>query len=149
MKTSIVEHRLFRPTFILIWLGYAAALFVATHMPIPESAAPYVAGRDKVIHMAVYFVLGGLTGLVFLKTHPLRLPTLSLISGLWLYAGLDEVLQGLTRRHPDAADWAMDATGAALAIMLLTGLIQNWESVVTRMNRLLADDAGVNGAARS
>jgi len=113
-------------TVRIIWLLYAAGLFLSTHLPVPESLEEIVGMFDKVFHANAFFVLGLLT-LVSLcwdprETPALRRPSLAILAGLLLYAGLDEWLQGFTNRTPDLSDWCSDACGIVLAwLAMFTG----------------------------
>lgn len=100
------------------WLLYALALFVGTHIPIPETFDELVTVWDKVIHAGAYFGLGSLTAAAFFQAAPPRVPVVSMTVGLLGYAALDELLQGFVGRSPDPTDWMSDAAGILLAMCL-------------------------------
>lgn len=99
------------------WLLYAVALFIGTHIPIPEWCDELVTLWDKVIHAGAYFGLGTLMAAAFFQTPP-RVPVVPLTLGLLAYAAIDEVLQAFVGRAPDLTDWMSDAAGIMLAMCL-------------------------------
>jgi len=94
-------------------------LFAATHLPVPEALLDVVSIYDKVMHAAAFCVLGLLTFLALGGVSPVRPPSMWMLSGLLIYAGVDESLQGFTNRTPDIADWISDSCGIVVAFLLV------------------------------
>ncbi len=101
----------------ILWLGYVATLFVATHTPVPEPVAGLVSLFDKVIHCVSYFILTVLTAVVFLKREHGFVFWGMIAIALTGYAALDEYLQGFVNRSPDIEDWFADSIGILLGIV--------------------------------
>jgi VanZ family protein len=98
-------------------LLYAGAIFFVSSLSHPPGP-PLVHGLDKVVHCAVYAVLGLLT-VQALAGYGLR----PLQAALWallvcaLYGVSDEWHQAFVPgRSTDIRDWAADVLGAALAV---------------------------------
>lgn len=95
----------------LVWLGYAVALFTATHMPIPEPVAEVVSAFDKFLHGLAFFILAVLSVCSVLRKES-RLSSWILLAVLFIgFAALDEYLQGFVNRIPDINDWIADSVG--------------------------------------
>lgn len=100
------------------WLAivYWAALFVATHIPIPQLPMAD-AGSDKVVHVVAFAGLGFLTALWlavggwFTVRH-----LIGLLAVLFVYAAFDEWLQQFVNRQTDPADWVADVIGATMGV---------------------------------
>jgi len=102
-----------------ICIAYCLTLFAATHAPVPELLHEIVSVYDKMIHAAAFCVLGALIFLTLCGVPPSRPPSLWMLLGLLIYAGIDEYLQGFTHRTPDLADWISDGCGIVLAFLLV------------------------------
>jgi VanZ family protein len=100
------------------WIGYWAALFIATHLPrLPRVAAPL--GWDKAVHFLGYAGLAVLTCTVLLRGGRWsRGAAAAILAGLMLYGVLDELLQiPIPHRTADLFDWLCDSAGAAAGIL--------------------------------
>ena len=106
--------------FLHAWappLALAAVIFVLSNQP-QLVAGPDVPGFDKVVHLAVYAVLGVLLA---------RGGRLWPVATAWLvalgvaYGASDEIHQMFVPgRSPEVADWVADALGVALGVYLYT-----------------------------
>lgn len=107
-----------------MWIAYWAAL--ATIMHLPRVPGPQVSFRmaDKLVHFLAYFLLAMFGGWVSLRR---RGQLTFRWAGTWFaiyagYAALDELLQPLSNRHCELADWLADMAGVALAILICSAL---------------------------
>lgn len=106
-----MTHRLRGWTPVLLW---AAAILVLTSVPSPGVRTP--SGADKLVHLAVYGVLGVLLGRA-------RAPGPASAAGVGAlgvaFAAVDELHQRwIPGRTADPADWAADALGVAAGLLL-------------------------------
>ena len=102
--------------------AYTAFLLYATHHPKPHDLLPGVTRHsDKLLHLAAYGVLGGLTTVTFLALGRAPRPraVAGLFAGLALFAAIDEATQPLFRRAADPIDWLYDCAGLALGILVV------------------------------
>lgn len=103
-----------------VWLGYWAAIFILTHLPVGEIHA-LRKGGDKVIH---YMLFGGLA---LLGGHRLwsergRATTAALMGWAGIYAvygAVDEWSQGFVGRTSSLFDWLFNMTGILTATILM------------------------------
>ena len=99
---------------------WAALVLVATSIPgsnVPDGPA----GADKLVHFALYAVLGGLAARARLQElRGAAAPAmLRLLAAIALFAAIDEAHQQLIPgRSADLRDVAADLAGAAVAIAL-------------------------------
>ena len=95
-------------------LAWAAVILILTSIPVPRIGAP--ASTDKVVHLAVYAVLGVLLARA---PHRPRVGTLvALAAGAALFGALDEFHQRfIPGRSASVDDWVADAVGGALGII--------------------------------
>ena len=93
-----------------VWVGV-----ILTATSIPNVPGPPVAGSDKVVHLAMYAVLGALA-LRAARNHDAPSRTLVVVlTAIALFAAADEWHQQfIPSRSADVADWVADVTGAAL-----------------------------------
>jgi len=97
---------------ILYWI----ALFVSTHIPLPELPAAG-AGSDKVAHVVAFGGLGLLTAFwLALGKRASIVHFLLLLAVLLVYGALDEWLQQFVGRETDFNDWIADSIGAAIGV---------------------------------
>jgi VanZ family protein len=97
-------------------LAYWAALFVATHVPLPPLPATGV-GSDKVAHLAAFAGLGFLAALWLSLAVKLTVGrSLLLLAVLTVYGAFDEWLQQFVGRFTDFDDWVANVAGAAIGI---------------------------------
>ena len=104
-----------------LWLGYWAALFVLTHLPMPTAPRVVPEGGDKVIHFGLYLALTLLGGRQ-LRAGGRRPSVAVLIAWAVVYAcygGLDEWLQRFVGRTPALGDWLANLGGVAAGTLLL------------------------------
>jgi VanZ family protein len=112
------EHTTPRPIRLVrvIWVCYAIALMIATHIPIPEDFGTFVSVYDKLLHAGAYLGLGVLTYLSLMDFRTGTLAVLPVYVGLLLFAAQDEYLQGFVNRTPDFNDWVSDALATLVAL---------------------------------
>jgi VanZ family protein len=95
---------------------YLAALFLATHLPLPQGS---IASSDKLYHFAGYAALT----LCVLAGWELSIGVLEAkhYFALWLvgvlYAAFDEVTQIPVGRQCDANDWMADVLGIVAGLL--------------------------------
>lgn len=99
----------------IVW---GAFILVLTSLPastIPQ--APYFPGADKVVHAALYAVLGALAARALARTTKGAIVGAFLV--LALFGAADEWHQQFVPgRYQDVADWTADALGGAIGISL-------------------------------
>ena len=107
---------------------------MSTHIPV-GSQGDGIAVLDKLLHLAVFFVLGMLFwqvlrswGVAYSKRHGWVL--LVLVS----YAAADELTQSLVGRDTSIADLLADIVGVLLAVTLMRS------SLVQRINQKLRSE---------
>ncbi|MEX0610512.1 MAG: VanZ family protein [Pirellulales bacterium] len=107
----------------VILAGYWAALFVATHLPRVTLSLPGE-NTDKLIHFAAFAILAVFAALAW-QLSAGRL-TARHLCWIWvliaIYGALDEWTQSAVGRNASASDWAADAGGAAIGLMLFRWL---------------------------
>jgi VanZ family protein len=103
----------------IVWVCYAIALMIATHIPVPDDLETLVSLYDKLLHAGAYFGLGLLTYLSLMDFRTGRLAILPVYAGLLLFAAQDEYLQGFVNRTPDVQDWISDALATLAALCCL------------------------------
>jgi len=113
------------------WVLYAMILFAATHVPLPMPVANVVSFFDKIIHASAFFVLGMLTFLSLCWGKRWQTPSVGLLIGLILFAGLDEYLQQFVNRQTDVGDWISDTAGILLAYAVMRVLARRQSATVT------------------
>lgn len=103
----------------IVLAGYWLALVAGTHVPAEFPALP--SGRaDKLAHFVAYAVLAGLLAMTWQRSagwltgRHLRWAWIVLV----VYAALDELTQIPVGRTASALDWAADALGALVGLML-------------------------------
>lgn len=101
--------------------GYWALLFTATHVPAPQFVAQAMElNGDKLVHLGAYAVLATLM-VRTLRTLGVRWASALTLLGCLAYGAADELTQPLANRVCDPLDFAADAAGAGLAV-----LIERW-----------------------
>lgn len=114
----------------VVTAAYAGVLVFATHHPQPDDLLPGISSiYDKLLHVAAYGVLGGLTMTTLLAWG--RAPRSAARPGpfvIWpgfailaLFAACDEATQPFFRRAADPLDWIADCLGLAIG-MVAVGL---------------------------
>ena len=98
-------------------LAWAAVILVLTSVPLPGIPVAGSWGLDKVVHLALYAVLGFLvaraTAAGDAGARPRAAQQLLAVLGVLLFAALDEWHQGfIPGRSADRLDWLADAVGA-------------------------------------
>ena len=103
-----------------IWLGYWAALFVATHVSLGGMSLK-VGGGDKLLHFLVFFVLALLGGRAAIQRgQRLTRSWLLIWFGIYaFYGAANELLQSLVNRTPSVGDWVADSSGALAGLLLV------------------------------
>ena len=121
---------LLRRLSLLLALAWMALLFYASHQPSPHTPMLF-SGQDKVLHAAVYAVLG-----VLLLTAQPRQAQGYRWRQVWistliasLYGLADEIHQHFIRgRNSDVMDWVADSVGALIAAALVAWLSRRRKS---------------------
>lgn len=122
-----------RHKYILIALAvYWPAVFVLTHIPVPEIAAQS-GMSDKTMHVMAYFAL---TFLIWCAVSPYRRarwtaakPWIVVLS-IVIYAVIDELLQMPVGRQAEVYDFAANLFGMVLAIGIVS-VFQFWSALLT------------------
>jgi VanZ family protein len=100
-------------------LLYIALIFLISSIPSLHAPGPYFLLKDKIAHLAEYFVLGVLMfkGIGWAVSSS-RLATFGFLLAVGVSVGaLDEIYQSyIPGRTMDIADWYFDAAGVALGI---------------------------------
>lgn len=98
----------------LLWAALLLGLGSIPDVRAPVSTLPL----DKLAHLLLYGILGGLLGRAWQRAG--RRPALTLLIGLGLLTGaIDEGNQArIPGRSPDPADWLMDALGVTLGFAM-------------------------------
>jgi VanZ family protein len=114
------------PLRAVVWLGYWVLIFVGTHLP--PSPVVRIAARlpDWLLHAGVFAGLGWLVvwaqPRVFAPGQhsptALRRRAAAWYIVLLVYAGFDELTQPVIGRQAEWTDWAADAIGAALGMIV-------------------------------
>ncbi len=109
---------------------YAAALFVATHIPVAQ--LPPLHTSDKLLHFGAYAIFGLLLAAAWDPGRaPARRALMSALGALALFAALDELLQIPVGRHGDPWDWLADVAGAAAGLIAARALLARWRARAT------------------
>ena len=105
----------------VVTILYWAAAFTMTHLP--SSHVPGVPVSDKLEHFFGYGLLGGLL-FASLRLSGVRHAGMKVLVVLMLYGMADEWLQMLpfVARSCEFADWCADIAGAAVAVVIGSGL---------------------------
>lgn len=108
-------------------LAWAALILVVTSVPLPPGPAG-PPGADKVLHFALYCVLG----LLVVRATPspswraLFIPVLAIA----LFGGIDEWHQRFVPgRFADTSDWLADAIGGGVGAVFALALARRRETV--------------------
>jgi len=110
--TSERGQRRQRTLALAALLAYTLVLVVGTHMPHPPQELAELAGSDKRLHFAAYFVLAGLAAAnLALRGWFHWRAILTLACGLATFAALDEITQPWVGREADLRDWLADQFG--------------------------------------
>lgn len=107
-----------RAAWILTAL-YWAGIFTLTHLPPKAVHVP--TGRDKVIHLGVYGILGILLFAALRASRwSLRQTAIGVLGMGMVYGIIDELTQLFVGRSADIADWLADLAGIATAVIICT-----------------------------
>lgn len=86
---------------------------------------PDVSGSDKIVHVAMYGILGFLVARALARPRT-RVDQLAALAWMTVFALLDEVHQHwIPGREASAADWAADLLGAAVGLVLANHLLSS------------------------
>jgi VanZ family protein len=110
------------------WLppvAWAALIFALSAQPnlrfVPDQGSDFVI--RKLGHMGVFGILALLVWSAVAQTSSLRRPWAWALAITVLFAGTDELHQGLVAgRHPSIVDVAIDGTGALVALAVVGAL---------------------------
>ncbi|HEG44181.1 MAG TPA: hypothetical protein ENH94_09055 [Phycisphaerales bacterium] len=101
---------------------YWPALFIVTHIPIPEIARKSGLS-DKAMHFLAYLVLVSLTWLAispYSKVQWGKVKCWLVLAGVVWYGAIDEWLQGRVGRNADVHDFVADLLGAFFGLVVLS-----------------------------
>tara|TARA_R110002020_G_scaffold199522_6_gene400987 strand:+ start:1017 stop:1460 length:444 start_codon:yes stop_codon:yes gene_type:complete len=111
-----------------IFIVYSLFLLVMTHLPVEQ--LPPTQTSDKLLHFCAYAVQGLLVSFCLIAFRPMRWRNLIYcFLGLCLFAGIDELTQGLVGRFPEWLDWCADIAGisAGLAVAAVLQIVnKSW-----------------------
>jgi len=122
-----------RPWILLALVGYWLALFIATHIPEPESLMPQKVS-DKWLHFGAYFGLAVLlSGFYSIRTNT-SFKSRAIIPGaiLLAYGIADELLQIPVNRTCDVLDWLADSAGVIAGVGLVQFIRSTFYSFIVR-----------------
>jgi VanZ family protein len=100
----------------LLW---AACILILTS--IPGSHLPVLPSRnfDKIVHLAIYGVLGWLTARAWSSGSRVMLAGLAVVALISCFGALDERHQQfIPQRSMDLLDWTADTAGATIGVLL-------------------------------
>lgn len=113
------SRRLLGFTLICYWI----ALFVSTHVPLPESTFP--GQSDKLAHFAAYALLAFLFGLWVSSLQRMRARNYVFVFALMAAYGIvDELLQTPVGRDTDRYDMLADCIGSIVGLVALFVTLQ-------------------------
>jgi len=129
---------------LLAWgppVAWAGVLFLLSEWSsVPRST--WAALNDKVVHLALYAVLGASLawGKRVGSEDPPHWALLLLGAG---YGAVDEWHQNFVpRRHPSVADWFADVVGLLVGYLLVLGLWSLWKRSTSDLRSAPRGDAG-------
>lgn len=117
-----MTRRLLRTATVCLVLYW---LLIATLTHLPAREIPHVEVNDKVEHLVAFAVLAFLLNLVLRSRTPRHCDWLTLAIVI-TYGAVDELLQPLTGRGCDLADWFADGAGAATGVVLCNLVCLYW-----------------------
>ena len=121
--------------------AYTTVLVFATHHPRPQEliGAGEGAPSDKSLHFFAYAVLSWLAAATLWAWRRWSPVTVAgLLVALLVFAALDEATQPLFRRQADVWDWASDAAGVAIGLVV----VATCRLVVVRGDRTVTRSRG-------
>jgi VanZ family protein len=100
---------------------WGVAILAADSVPHPGNFAPSLfPGSDKVAHFGMYGILAALIARAFMVTRTRLVASLCAIVSAATVGAIDELHQHIIPgRSMSAGDWAADATGATIAVVLI------------------------------
>ena len=108
-------------------LAWAALILVVMSVPLPPGPAG-PPGADKLLHFALYFVLGMLV--VRAAPNPSWRALVGSVLAVAAFGAVDEWHQRFVPgRFPDAIDWLADAIGGAVGAVCALAVTRRRESV--------------------
>jgi VanZ family protein len=100
----------------LLW---AALILILTSIPGSHIPVPPFRNFDKIVHLAIYGVLGWLTARAWSNGSTITAAALATIVLISCFGALDEWHQQfIPQRSMELLDWATDTTGAAIGVIL-------------------------------
>ncbi|MFT5435164.1 MAG: VanZ family protein [Myxococcota bacterium] len=127
------------PRWLIVWgpaAGWAAVLFLLSELRgVPLNLA--FATNDKLVHVALYGVLGSTLGWAVFVSRSVRWPgrsvplVLAVAVGL-LYGTLDEIHQAFVpNRMPSGVDWVANAVGVLVGCTVTAWLLTTMSNRIT------------------
>ena len=100
---------------------WAAALLIATSVPVPQVGAP--SGTDKLVHLFLYAVLAALVARAVGPRAWKPDRALLIVAGVSLFGYVDEWHQKfIPGRGQDHMDWVADTVGGVTGLLLFAAL---------------------------
>jgi VanZ family protein len=97
---------------------WAALILVLTSIPTPDVGNVGFPGADKLVHGALYLVLGWLVAIASAPPGTARRRIGIILAGLALFAAFDEAHQlWISGRSAELLDWGADILGASLGVV--------------------------------
>lgn len=125
-----VTHR--RKLAIILLAAYWPALFIITHIAIPEKVR--AAGvSDKVLHFLAYLILAFLFWIALNGDRKVcwrKAASWAALLTMIVYGVIDELVQGYVGRSCDRMDLAADSAGVFAGLILLTFLTARTVAVI-------------------
>jgi VanZ family protein len=100
----------------LLWAAFILILtsIPGSHLPVPPSR-----NFDKVVHLAIYCVLGWLTARAWSNGSRVMVVALAVVILISCFGALDEWHQQfIPQRSMDLLDWTADTAGATIGALL-------------------------------
>lgn len=98
---------------------WAALILILTSIPGSHIPVPPLRNLDKIVHLAIYGVLGWLTARAWMNGSRVTAAAVLALAAISLFGALDEWHQQfIPQRSMDLLDWAADTTGATIGTLL-------------------------------
>lgn len=99
-------------------LAWAALILVLTSIPNPDVGGVGFPGADKIVHAALYLVLGWLMARAMAAERASARRLVAVVALLAIFAAADELhQQWIAGRSAELLDWGADLLGASLGVL--------------------------------
>ena len=126
-NSGLEQNHQWRLGLTILLVGYWSALFISTHIPMPELGS-LPQNSDKLMHFVAYAGLAFLLGARVSVSSPLTGKLAGKIFAITsVYAVIDELLQTIPFLHRtgDPFDALADCLGSVIGLLLLF-LVRTW-----------------------